>query len=220
MIGKNIATYSSKDGALTLQSDPPSILLLPELLSLFALPSGPRKQEIILGITSSLSVFQILYTSSHPPTLMQQSHHSLPPNPSSPSPVKMILPVDPMAWSAGNETLPRPGTELHDMLLSVSEEGELAFWILEEGLPSQNQDSGASKWRCTGRVRTGRKGFNRAKCSSAKKSALGNKVCFEMMKTMLTLRCNSRAWSWRRRAHHLGFKGIRVCLGHGVPHHI
>lgn len=84
----------------------------------------------------------------------------------------------------------RGGWEEHDVLLSVSECGELAFWVPEaytnSNLVNGNDNDignggkangaggvGSSGWRCTGRVRTGRRGFNRARCSSAKKTALG-----------------------------------------------
>ena len=52
----------------------------------------------------------------------------------------------------------------HDVLLSVSEDGELAFWVPET--------NGKTGWRCTGKVRTGRTGFRKVRCSSAKKTAL------------------------------------------------
>jgi ubiquitin len=54
--------------------------------------------------------------------------------------------------------------EEHDTLLSISDDGELSFWIAEEGT--------SSGWRCTGKVKTGRKNFSLASCSSAKKSVL------------------------------------------------
>lgn len=124
--------------------------------------------------------------------------------------VKKIIPVDPMAWGwgwdewddyrkssiTGSPILTRSrsrfsgsgvrngrgGWEEHDVLLSVSECGELAFWVPEAYASSSGGDkrvngnglrSAANGWRCTGRVRTERKGFNRARCSSAKKTALG-----------------------------------------------
>lgn len=82
----------------------------------------------------------------------------------------LILPVDPMAWGMKNEWVE------HDALLSISEEGELAFWIPEDrqvinGLSTLN--SGHSGWRCTGKVKTGRRPIRKARCSSAKKTALG-----------------------------------------------
>jgi len=58
--------------------------------------------------------------------------------------------------------------EEHDTLLSISDDGELSFWIPEEET--------SSGWRCTGRVRTGKRNFALASCSSAKKSVLGEKT--------------------------------------------
>ena len=72
-----------------------------------------------------------------------------------------------MAWSGGGSG--GGGGERDDVLLSVSEEGELAFWALDEGAVG----AGVGPWRCTEKVRTGRKGFKTVRCSSAKKSALG-----------------------------------------------
>jgi hypothetical protein len=80
----------------------------------------------------------------------------------------------------------RGGWEEHDVLLSVSECGELGFWV-PEARSSNNSNNvlagvngvggaGSSVWRCTGRVRTERRGFNRARCSSAKKTALGRSL--------------------------------------------
>jgi len=84
------------------------------------------------------------------------------------------LPVDPMAWSvekkwpgSGGSGVGSSGSS--DVLLSVSEEGELAFWALDEEAAAAEEEP----WRCTERVKTGRKGFRTARCSSVKKSALG-----------------------------------------------
>lgn len=158
--GKSVATYSSTNLTLTLHSHPAITLSLPSLTSLFSLPSSGTHESII-GITSTFSIIHIIYTpspsSSEPESISQHSHQALP------SSAKMILPVDPMAWSGEREW------SEHDVLLSVSEDGELAFWILDEGAEA----GGVSPWRCTEKVRTGRKGFSRARCSSAKKSALG-----------------------------------------------
>lgn len=85
----------------------------------------------------------------------------------------MILPVDPMAWGLSRHQF----WTQHDALLSVSEDGELAFWKPEECVlskPEQEKEEGpeGNGWRCTGRVRTARKGIVKASCSSAKKTAL------------------------------------------------
>jgi hypothetical protein len=71
----------------------------------------------------------------------------------------MILPVDPMAWGMRREWVN------HDVLLSISELGELAFWVPDESSP---------QWRCSGSVKTHRGGISRARCSSAKMTALSN----------------------------------------------
>lgn len=117
-----------------------------------------------------------------------------------------ILPVDPMAWSGSPTSAIGPGggpgpgggrrgqtttAVAHDVLLSVSKDGELTFWVPEEGT--------GGGWRVTGRVRTGRRGIRMVRCSSAKKSVLG--TCISCLYT-----CPSRAvevlftdpflWGW------------------------
>jgi hypothetical protein len=112
--------------------------------------------ESIIGITPDFSIVH-LRTSHFPyPSLTIHSQNVLP----LPSPPKMILPIDPMAWGFTQSW------SQHDTLLSVSDAGELAFWIPEDGT------STGSGWRCTGKVRTGRAGIKMASCSSAKKTAL------------------------------------------------
>ncbi|KIJ68609.1 hypothetical protein HYDPIDRAFT_24869 [Hydnomerulius pinastri MD-312] len=151
--GKLVATYSAESAILTLHSNPSSTLHLPRISCLFSTPSR-LEHESIAGLTEDKSIFHIHITGSPNPTLVLYSHNSLP----LPETPKLILPVDPMAWSK-TATL-----EEHDNLLSVSEDGELCFWILDHET--------SSGWRCTGRVKTGRKDFRMARCSSAKKSVL------------------------------------------------
>lgn len=150
-IGRNLATYSASDSILTLHSTPPATLSLPPISALFSLPSN-TDHESIIGISADLSVIHVHVSDME--TLTIRSHGSLPLS----RPPTMILPVDPMAWR-GTES-----STSDAVLLSVSEQGELAFWAPEIGL--------APEWRCTGRVQTGRTGLRMAKCSSAKKSAL------------------------------------------------
>ncbi|KAJ6509386.1 RAVE protein 1 C terminal-domain-containing protein, partial [Mycena vitilis] len=146
--GRSHATYSAADGMLTHSSASESSLHLPPLSSLFCLPSKER-QETIVGITTNFSIVQVHVNSG----LRLHSHDSLP----IPTP-KMILPVDPMAWGWRREWI------THDALLSVSGIGELAFWVPDESL--------SPAWRCTGSVKTHRAGITKARCSSAKKTAL------------------------------------------------
>ncbi|KAJ7783622.1 RAVE protein 1 C terminal-domain-containing protein [Mycena maculata] len=145
--GRSHATYSAPDGLLTLSSAPQAALPLPPISSLFSLPLK-EGHETIIGITLDFSIVQVHVNAD----LTLHSHNSLPIR----TP-KMILPVDPMAWGLSEWAT-------HDVLLSVSALGELAFWVPDKSAPSE--------WRCTGAVRTHRAGISRARCSSAKKTAL------------------------------------------------
>ena len=100
----------------------------------------------------------------------------------------MILPVDPMAWVGQIGLGKRGASQEHDVLLSVSDDGELAFWVPEDDLgihaktanglcATALNETATSAWTCTGKVRTGRKGLTLARCSSAKKSVLGRSLC-------------------------------------------
>ena len=137
-----------------MHSNPPSVLALPHITALFSVPSR-SEHESIIGVTEERSIFHIHISSGPNPTLLLHSCNALP---LAQTPV-FLLPVDPMAWS-------RTATsEEYDQLLSISEDGELCFWVLEQG-----KHIG---WRCSGRVRTRRRNFTKARCSSVKKSALG-----------------------------------------------
>ncbi|KAL4242218.1 hypothetical protein ABKN59_001911 [Abortiporus biennis] len=168
--GDIFITYSSSTQLLTLHSEPPYALSVEPLDALFSLPSSvyalrSTGSTTLVGVTRTQSV--ILFDLSLPstakpsgvPPLSVRSRTSLPLD----SVPRMILPVDPMAWS-GTYGLARSSVE-HDVLLSVSEDGELAFWVPDES-------SGEEGWRCTGRVKTGRSKLSLARCSSAKKSVL------------------------------------------------
>jgi hypothetical protein len=153
-LGHQFATFLQQSGNLTLHCTPPQTLKLPRLESLFTMPS-PSGCEFMIAIATDYTVIQIKCTEGPNPELSIVSQTPLP----LPSTPKFIQPVDPMAW--GNL---RDWSE-HDVLLSVSQEGELAFWALET--------SNGQAWKCTGKVRTNRSGFKKAKCSSMKKTALG-----------------------------------------------
>ncbi|KAG0704335.1 RAVE protein 1 C terminal-domain-containing protein [Suillus ampliporus] len=151
--GKLVATYSSETSVLTLHSEPISTLTVPSIINLFSAPSKTA-HECIVGLTSDSSIVYIHIDSNPNPTLRLHSQNNLP----LAQPPKLILPVDPMSWSRESSL------EEHDALLSISDDGELSFWIPDEGT--------SSGWRCTGNVKTGRKNFALASCSSAKKSVL------------------------------------------------
>ncbi|KAF8807734.1 WD repeat-containing protein [Phlegmacium glaucopus] len=149
--GRQFVTYTKDDGILTLHCSPTQTLTIPHLDSLFTLPS-PSGYEHILGIASDFTIVQL--QASDTLGLVIQGQHRLP---LSYTP-RFILPVDPMAWGHSRDWME------HDVLLSVSEGGELAFWVPET--------NGKTGWRCTGKVRTARTGFRKVRCSSAKKTAL------------------------------------------------
>ncbi|KAG1730794.1 RAVE protein 1 C terminal-domain-containing protein [Suillus occidentalis] len=151
--GKLLATYSSETSVLTLHSEPISTLTVPSITDLFSAPSK-TVHECIVGLTSDSSVVYIYIDSKPNLTLRLHSQNNLP----LAQPPKLIIPVDPMSWSKDSSL------EEHDTLLSISDDGELSFWIAEEGT--------SAGWRCTGKVKTGRKNFALASCSSAKKSVL------------------------------------------------
>ncbi|TFK30799.1 WD repeat-containing protein [Coprinopsis marcescibilis] len=152
--GHRWATFLQQSGILTLRSQPIQTLTLPRLESLFTMPS-PNGCELIIAITEDFDVIQIMVTDEPAPQFSIKYRSKLPIS----SPLRFIQPVDPMAWGTSN----RDWTE-HDALLSVSDDGELAFWAPET--------FNGSPWKCTGTVKTDRSGFKKAKCSSMKKTAL------------------------------------------------
>lgn len=137
---------------MTLYASESHTIPLPPLISLFSLPSQSR-HENIFAIAPDFTIIQIRVEGGR--ELRIHSTTQLPLS----SPPQKILPVDPMSWSSNQ------GTESeHDVLLSISSTGELEFWVPEDNV--------AQPWRRTGKVRTGRIGMRKARCSSAKKTAL------------------------------------------------
>lgn len=169
--GRRIALYSETGPTpiITLHqcSSPASscTVEVPRLSSLFCLPSG--SSNCIIGITPSYSIIQIRIPPLSQVQNPSQQLKALDPVslPTSDT-LSIVIPIDPMAWSDGR--LARNGRE-HDTLLSISENGELAFW-------SSADDNNNLSWVCTGRVKTGKSSYRMARCSSAKKTALG--ACF------------------------------------------
>ncbi|KAK7059134.1 regulator of (H+)-ATPase in vacuolar membrane [Paramarasmius palmivorus] len=174
--GDTFATFSKLYSTLTLHTQPPATLDLPQITSLFTLPSNSGHDSII-GVTDDLSIVHVDIESNpssaageSPLRLILHSHDRLP---VSFSPSTMIIPVDPMAWGQHH-----PWVE-YDALLSISESGELAFWRpdKQKGMQSTPKTSNGprslcNEWRCTGRVKTARRDIKKARCSSAKKTAL------------------------------------------------
>ncbi|KAF9270044.1 WD repeat-containing protein [Marasmius fiardii PR-910] len=177
--GRNFATYNKASATLTLHTQPSATLHVPAINSLFTLPSNSEHDSII-GIGDDFSIAHITVggnDADHPPSLSLQSYSQLP---ITFSPTTMMVPVDPMAW------VHRDLWEEYDALLSVSESGELTFWIPEAEEPNNlrsvkkvaNDASNerGSEWRSTGRVKTGRRNIRKARCSSMKKTALVSAV--------------------------------------------
>lgn len=164
--GRCIALYSEAEQASTLTVHycsspiPSKSITVPQLISLFCLPSGSSTS--IIGVTFSYDIVRICI---HPNDSARASSFELtslaPTRLPTSDDLSLVLPVDPMAWSNVTD----PGRE-HDTLLSVSKNGDLAFWLFDE-------DDDRSQWKCTGRVKTGKSGYRLARCSSAKKTALG-----------------------------------------------
>ncbi|KAL1677484.1 RAVE protein 1 C terminal-domain-containing protein [Schizophyllum commune] len=190
--GRNFVTYHASDSVLRLHSHHPHAdslhaheLKIPTIHYLFSMPSTTGRHDSLYGIAPDGSILHIhvdgrrtlvddfgsetgrgvidLDSSqsscdddddNEPCALSIHCHAAL----SLPEPPALVRQVDPMAWGLGH-----PWTE-HDVLLSVSKGGDLAFWVPEA--------PGTHGWRCTGEVRTGRKGITKARCSSAKKTAL------------------------------------------------
>jgi hypothetical protein len=100
------------------------------------------------------------------------------------------MPVDPMAWS---RSLPQillsqedfymaeSAGKREDVLVSISDIGELAFWV-----PDISGEGSKISWRCTGKINTGRKSIGMARCSSAKKTVLGDSFPIGLLSNMNT----------------------------------
>ncbi|KAG6836376.1 hypothetical protein H0H93_008676 [Arthromyces matolae] len=155
--GHTFVTYLEKNKTITLHSVPPQKITIPSIAFLFSTLSEDEGDSIV-GITSDLSILQFRAYSGPSPSLTLRSQSTLP----LPYPPKFILPVDPMAWGQ-RQLRVEP-----DVLLSVSHEGELNFWV-----PEITQ---TPPWVRTGIVKTGRRDIRKASCSSAKKTALGGET--------------------------------------------
>jgi len=183
------------------------VLKIPTVESLFT--AAINGQTYILGITSDSLIVQVLANvpgtsltsplspasvlSSSPttqPSLELTSVTRLPLGDHEYPNLKFIVPVDPMGWTDLYHPGTRPLNQAQaDALLSVNQDGELAFWAPDDQpSPSSSRPDSRSKakeevypipkpnqsfWKRTGTVRTGRKGLRIAACSSTKKTVLG-----------------------------------------------
>ncbi len=159
--GRRLVTYSESSSSVTLFPSSPALSLpTPPLLSLFCLPSSEIHTTII-GITKDSCILRmrVSNTDKGPPEFILLNSTTIPLN----EELSVIIPVDPMAWSFS-----RPSDEadrVHDVLQTRNHSGELAFWAYD----ADKHDT----WVCTGKVRTSGRQIRMARCSSAKKTALG-----------------------------------------------
>lgn len=163
--GRRLALYSERNEIPTLTlvqcscTDATASLDVPPLKNLFTLSS--QSSTYVVGVTATHDLFRIKIPPlctlpSSPYTLHLLPTSSL----NTDSPLVDLLPVDPMAWSG----FPKSAGD-HDALLSISQNGDLAFWSFS--------NTASQSWTCTGRVATGKDKYRIASCSSAKKTAFG-----------------------------------------------
>ena len=115
------------------------------------------------------------------PEVVLLSHYVLPVEGDEPY---LILPVDPMGWHQSTIDW-KNNVPLQDMILTVSKSGVLEFWSPELGHHYEGEQPHAERhkagsrtdgdlpWKRTGIVRTGRENVSAARCSSRKKTVLG-----------------------------------------------
>ncbi|WVR03440.1 hypothetical protein IAU60_000431 [Kwoniella sp. DSM 27419] len=129
---------------------------------------------------------------SSQPNVTLLSHSRLPVDSTHPDAAPwMILPVDPMGWHQSVIDW-ATDTPLQDMVLTISDDGDLEFWTPKIGTHLAGEaiqtlrlsdaacngdalhtdDGGTHPWTRTGVVKTGRNKVVKARCSSRKKTAL------------------------------------------------
>ncbi|EMD42152.1 hypothetical protein CERSUDRAFT_110689 [Gelatoporia subvermispora B] len=192
--GEHCIVYNASMSHLTLHStsadSTPPVLSVPPLVALFSFPlplletgASPymQSEEIphVMGITVNheMLLFRIALPSPAASSRPSVTLKRMQPLPLS-IPPAVILPVDPMAWSnpyGGNNNL--GADSIHDVLISISHEGDLAFWTCtrSESVSLNNQreeEQARVSWQCTGRVHTRRQDFRKVACSSAKKTVI------------------------------------------------
>lgn len=200
--GRRLAVYDKSESTLSLldssSSSPAATATceVPPLVSLFTLPPAhSSSSSSVIGITRDAGIVHVRITPlACSPARMSVSISALPNQESGTEGDETILPVDPMAWSDGSSG--QSSHRDHDVLLRIGGDGELAFWKLGGATLSASPSSSSvgkakgksvesekpfegdvdvkgESWICTGRVQTGRMGHRMARCSCAKKTALG-----------------------------------------------
>lgn len=83
-----------------------------------------------------------------------------------------VMSVDPMGWHQSVIDW-KQRTPLQDMLVVVKKDGELSYWTPRLGEDGKSGVEGKEPWVRTGVVKTGKKDVVLARCSSRKKTAMG-----------------------------------------------
>lgn len=144
-------------------------------------PRGAKLSESI-GSIDTPKGSSFIYRSEKP--IVTLISHSVLPVEDGQKP-RFIVPVDPMGWHSSTVDW-ESDTPLQDMVVTVSESGVLEFWRprLGQHLPGHRRGtvygdmanhapSVNAAWTRTGVVRTEKKNVIRARCSSRKKTVLG-----------------------------------------------
>lgn len=157
--------YSAISHTLSLYSphaaDPLSLNVSP-IISMVTIPSELHK-SVVMCLTATHSILLVDVTLpplAAAPLLRLHSESSLPVD----GVLKALIPVDPMAWSG--PLAARQSWETRNALVSLKDDGELAFWC-----PGSLDTR--TTWKCTGSVQTSRTNVRMSGCSSAKKTVLG-----------------------------------------------
>lgn len=156
--------YSAISHTLSLYSPlatEPLSLSVPPIISMVTIPSELHK-SIVMCVSGTYSILLVDVTLplATTPLLRLYSESNLPVN----GVLKALIPVDPMAWSG--PLAARQSWETRDALVSLRDDGELAFW-------SPGSLGSQTTWKCTGSVQTSRTNVRMSGCSSAKKTVLG-----------------------------------------------
>ncbi|KIY70161.1 hypothetical protein CYLTODRAFT_348194 [Cylindrobasidium torrendii FP15055 ss-10] len=154
--GRSYDLYDPNAQALLHNSEDDRRTQLPKIEAFYTLPSRTGR-DFIIAVTATMDIVLV-----RPGQKARISKLPI-------EDIVAVLPVDPMAWGLSHHWV------AHDVLLSVSREGVLAFWIPEDAEGAASQEEGSDEgvvWTCTGTVKTGKTGIKKARCSSAKKTAL------------------------------------------------
>jgi hypothetical protein len=102
------------------------------------------------------------------------SHHTPRENGPTADPA-FVLPVDPMGWHTSTVDW-KNHTALQDVILTISQQGDLEFWMPTTETDPETSDQSprlGRSWTRTGHVHSGKSNLVKARCSARKKTVLG-----------------------------------------------